>query len=391
MTVSQPALQPTPEQDQPILELHDVRKIFGNRGLFGNNTGNTVTAVDGVSLHIRRGETLGLVGETGSGKSTIGRIVLRLDEPTSGQIIFDGEDLTKLPVREMRRRRRHIQMVFQDPFGSLDPRMTVGDLVAEPMIVHGTARSDIPGRTKQILKQVGLDPRMTERYPHEFSGGQRQRIGVARALVLDPSLLILDEPVSALDVSIQAQILNMLRSIQRETDIAYLFIAHDLAVVRHISDRVAVLYLGRIVETAPRDKLYAMPRHPYTISLLSAVPVPDPDVERQRKRVELHGEISSGTAIPTGCRFHPRCFRARFIATQQDIPTIPNGGEQLARQCVESDPVLASAPGDDEHSAACHFPLSNTELATVMGMRIGDGSEPASNVHANSQTQEHNS
>ena len=366
-----------------------MRKVFGSRGLFGNNTGHTVTAVDGVSLHIRRGETLGLVGETGSGKSTIGRIVLRLDEPTSGQILFGGEDLAKLPVREMRRRRQHIQMVFQDPFGSLDPRMTVGELVAEPMIVHGTPRAEIPLRIERILKQVGLDPRMRERYPHEFSGGQRQRIGVARALVLDPSLLILDEPVSALDVSIQAQILNMLRSIQRETDIAYLFIAHDLAVVRHISDRVAVLYLGRIVETAPRDKLYAMPRHPYTISLLSAVPVPDPDLERQRKRVELHGEISSGTAIPTGCRFHPRCFRARFIAAQQDVSTISFGNEQLARQCVESDPALVSAGGDGEHSAACHFPLSSTELATVMGMRVGD--EQSSNGRANSQTQEHNS
>lgn len=388
MTVVQPAPQPASEQDESILELRDVRKVFGGRGLFGNNTGNAVTAVDGVSLHIRRGETLGLVGETGSGKSTIGRIVLRLDEPTSGQIIFGGEDLAKLPVREMRRRRRHIQMVFQDPFGSLDPRMTVDELIAEPMIVHGTPRAEIPLRMERILKQVGLDPRMSERYPHEFSGGQRQRIGVARALVLDPSLLILDEPVSALDVSIQAQILNMLRSIQRETDIAYLFIAHDLAVVRHISDRVAVLYLGRIVETAPRDKLYAMPRHPYTISLLSAVPVPDPDIERQRKRVELHGEISSGTAIPTGCRFHPRCFRARFIATQQDVATTAVGNEPLARQCVESDPALVSAGGDDEHSLACHFPLSSTELATVMGMRIGD--KPASNDHANSPIQEDN-
>ncbi|MFY0613776.1 MAG: ABC transporter ATP-binding protein [Hyphomicrobiaceae bacterium] len=385
MTVSQPA----PAQDEQILELRDVRKVFGGRGLFGNSTGHAVTAVDGVSLHIRRGETLGLVGETGSGKSTIGRIVLRLDDPTSGQILFGGEDLAKLPVREMRRRRQHIQMVFQDPFGSLDPRMTVGELVAEPMIVHGTPRAEIPFRIERILKQVGLDPRMSERYPHEFSGGQRQRIGVARALVLDPSLLILDEPVSALDVSIQAQILNMLRSIQRETDIAYLFIAHDLAVVRHISDRVAVLYLGRIVETAPRDKLYAMPRHPYTISLLSAVPVPDPDIEQQRKRVELHGEISSGTAIPTGCRFHPRCFRARFIARQQDISTISVGNEPLARQCVESDPALVSAGGDDGHSLACHFPLSSTELAAVMGMRIGD--ESASNVHANSAIQEDNS
>jgi len=353
-----------------ILSLHNVTKTFGGIGLFGNRRENSVTAVDGVSLHIRRGETLGLVGETGSGKSTIGRVVLRLEDPTSGRIVFNGEDIANLPVRDMRRRRQHMQMVFQDPYGSLDPRMTVGDLVAEPMIVHGTPRAEIPQRIEQIFKQVGLDPRMTERYPHEFSGGQRQRIGVARALVLDPSLLILDEPVSALDVSIQAQILNMLRSIQRETNIAYLFIAHDLAVVRHISDRVAVLYLGRIVETAPRDKLYAMPRHPYTISLLSAVPVPDPDLERQGKRVELHGEISSGTAVPTGCRFHPRCFRARQMAARLDVATVPAAGETLPRSCVQDDPVLATTDGDDEHSAACHFPLSNDERATVMGMPI---------------------
>ncbi len=369
------ANQSKPKSDEMILELQGVSKVFGSRGMFGKQAGNAVTAVDGVSLHIRRGETLGLVGETGSGKSTIGRIVMRLDDPTTGKIIFGGEDLATLPVREMRRRRQHIQMVFQDPYGSLDPRMTVGQLIAEPMIVHGVLRAEIPGRTESIMKHVGLDPRMAERYPHEFSGGQRQRIGVARALVLDPTLLILDEPVSALDVSIQAQILNMLRSIQADTNIAYLFIAHDLAVVRHISDRVAVLYLGRIVETAPRDKLYAMPRHPYTISLLSAVPVPDPDLERQRKRVELHGEISSGTAIPSGCRFHPRCFRARFMASQPQLATVAVGSEQLPVQCVESDPLLVAGSDDDEHSAACHFPLSSAELATVMG--TGGGSDGA--------------
>ncbi|MGI9478284.1 MAG: ABC transporter ATP-binding protein [Hyphomicrobiaceae bacterium] len=368
----------TAETGQPsgetVLSIDDVTKTFGGMRFLGRTHGSTVIAVDGVSLTIRRGETLGLVGETGSGKSTIGRVVMRLEDPTSGSIILNGEDITKLPLGEMRRRRQHVQMVFQDPYGSLDPRMTVGELIAEPMVVHGTPRREIPERLARILQQVGLDPRMAERYPHEFSGGQRQRIGVARALVLSPDLLILDEPVSALDVSIQAQILNMLRRIQRETSLAYLFIAHDLAVVRHISDRVAVLYLGRIVETAPRDKLYGMPRHPYTVSLLSAVPVPNPEVERQRKRVELHGEISSGTAVPSGCRFHPRCFRARLIAKRSEVATTSQSGEPLPEMCVGQDPHLAAASGDREHEVACHYPLGQDEVMELTGVPASIGS-----------------
>ncbi|MEZ5818587.1 MAG: ABC transporter ATP-binding protein [Hyphomicrobiaceae bacterium] len=355
--------QPLAETENAILELDNVTKVFESAGFLGRKPSHAVRAVDGVSLRIDRGETLGLVGETGSGKSTIGRLVLRLEDPTSGHIAFEGTDITGLGTRQVRKLRQRMQMVFQDPYGSLDPRMTVRDLIAEPMIVHGAPAAEIPARLEQIMLQVGLNPRMADRYAHEFSGGQRQRIGVARALVLDPSLLVLDEPVSALDVSIQAQILNMLRDIQRTRNIAYLFIAHDLAVVRHISHRVAVLYLGRIVETGPRDEIYERPRHPYTVSLLSSVPVPDPDMERRRNRIVLHGEISSGTAVPAGCRFHPRCFRARMIAAQGKGPTIERAGAVLPVRCVEDDPPLS---GEGTHQAACHFPLAPQETVDIL-------------------------
>ena len=264
--------------------------------------------MDDVSLEIRRGETLGLVGESGCGKSTVGRAILRLYQPTAGRIVFDGQDITNLKEAELRPLRRRMQMVFQDPFASLNPRHSVGRIVGEPLRVHGVAsRKEASTRVGALLEIVGLPRDAATRYPHEFSGGQRQRIGLARSLALNPDFIVCDEPVSALDVSIQAQIINLLESLQRDFDLTYLFIAHDLAVVRHISDRIAVMYLGAIVEISPSDELYANPLHPYTISLLSAVPIPDPEVEARREHIVLGGEVPSSLSPPSGCVFHPRC------------------------------------------------------------------------------------
>ncbi len=337
---------------RPLLRVSNLAKTFGTGGGVLSR-GTVVRAVDGVSFSINAGETLGLVGETGSGKSTLGRLVLKLIEPTSGTIEFDGVDVTDLKGRKARALRAQMQMVFQDPFGSLDPRMTVADLIREPMQVHGYGGDEIRGRLESTMRQVGIDPRMGARYPHEFSGGQRQRIGIARALVLDPKLLVLDEPVSALDVSIQAQILNLLQAIQLRTGIAFLFIAHDLAVVRHISHRVAVMYLGRIAELAPRQSLYEAPRHPYTRALLSAVPVPDPVKERAKRRIPLYGEIGSAASMPGGCSFHPRCFRARQVARQPGTAAEAWSGESLPTACIHEVPAFASPHG--EHLVACHF------------------------------------
>jgi oligopeptide transport system ATP-binding protein len=292
-----------------LVEVRNLKKYFPiTRGLiFQRHTGD-VKAVDGLSLTIRKGETLGLVGESGCGKSTTGRTILQLERPTEGEVLFDGHDLVALKGEELRRMRRHFQMIFQDPYASLNPRMTVGDIIGEPLEIHQLTRgAKTRDRVQELLQIVGLNPGFVSRYPHEFSGGQRQRIGIARALAVNPAFIVCDEPVSALDVSIRAQVLNLLQSLQQQFGLTYLFIAHDLAVVRHISDRVAVMYLGKIVELADRDRLYADPQHPYTRALLSAVPIPSPKIERKRERIILLGDAPSPANPPPGCHFHTRC------------------------------------------------------------------------------------
>ena len=295
--------------DDVILEVRDLVKHFAiGGGVLGGKQG-VVKAVDGVSFAIRRGETLGLVGESGCGKTTTGRCILQLERPTSGQIVFEGRELTGLDQSALRPVRRRMQVIFQDPYSSLNPRMTIGQIIDEPLYVHGIVpeRRARAARVKDLLSRAGLLPAMAERYPHELSGGQRQRVGIARALAMEPSLIVCDEPVSALDVSIQAQIINLLEDLQAELGLTYLFVAHDLSVVRHISDRVAVMYLGRIVEITDRKSLYEDPQHPYTRALLSAVPIPDPVVEEGREHIVLGGEVPSPLNPPSGCVFHPRC------------------------------------------------------------------------------------
>ena len=300
----------TRTQDNVLVEVNNLKMHFPvTSGLLFQREVAQVKAVDDISFSIQKGETLGLVGESGCGKTTAGRCILQLYKPTAGEVIFEGTDLTKLGGRQMRHMRRQMQIIFQDPFSSLNPRMTAGDIIGEPLVVHGLVKNGEQKREKvrELLENVGLHPYMADRFPHEFSGGQRQRIGVARALSVDPKLIVCDEPVSALDVSIQAQVINLLEDLQKQYDLTFLFIAHDLSVVRHISDRVAVMYLGKIVEIADRNEIYQNPLHPYTKALLSAVPIPDPVVDAQRERIILSGEVPSPLNPPRGCVFHPRC------------------------------------------------------------------------------------
>ena len=318
---------------EPLLRVEDLRVHFPvTQGVVFKRQIGSVKAVDGVSFDLFPGETLGLVGESGCGKSTTALALLRMLEPTAGRIVFSGRDITVLSQREMRPLRREIQMVYQDPFGSLNPRMKVRDIVGEPLVVHGLAkdRRAYRDRVAELIERVGLLPDMGDRYPHEFSGGQRQRIGIARALALEPSLIICDEAVSALDVSIQAQIVNLFKDLQEELGIAYLFIAHDLSVVRHISHRVAVMYLGQIVEIATHEELFSEPRHPYTQALLDAVPVPDPEIEADREHQLVRGEVPSVTEPPSGCRFHPRCPKVLDRCGRDEPLLGKNGGRAVA-------------------------------------------------------------
>jgi len=329
----------TTVSSSPLLEVRDLTKHFPIRsGILQRVTGQ-VRAVDGVSFSIAAGETLALVGESGSGKTTTGRAVLRLIEPTAGKIWFDGVDLLSLRGESLRRMRRRMQIVFQDPYGSLNPRMTVGAAIREGLIVHRLAEgAAAERRVAQLLEEVGLQPGFASRYPHEFSGGQRQRIGIARALAVEPSFIVCDEPVSALDVSVQAQVINLLRDLQRDRGLAYLFIAHDLAVVSHMADRVAVMYLGRIVEIAPRKSLFAMPTMPYTQALLSAIPVPDPTTKRQR--LLLPGDPPSPSNPPTGCVFHPRCpHPARDAACARIVPPLEEKAPGHFAACIKQPPT----------------------------------------------------
>ena len=337
-----PAARDT-DADAPLLRTENLKVHFPiTEGVVFERRVGDVRAVDGVSLDVRRGETLGLVGESGCGKSTFARAVIRLVDATEGRILFDGTDVTQLSGTPLRRMRRRMQMIFQDPYASLNPRMTIGSMLAEPLRVHQLARGRAAAkRVQQLVEIVGLPRNAINRYPHEFSGGQRQRAGIARALAVQPEFIAADEAVSALDVSIQAQIVNLLADLQREFNLTYLFIAHDLSVVRHISDRIAVMYLGEVVELSPARALYEQPLHPYTIALVSAVPIPDPKVESRRKRMILRGDVPSPANPPSGCRFHTRCWLRRELGDPE--------------RCVAESPALRQLDAGSGHSVACHF------------------------------------
>ena len=323
------------KQNNKIIDVKNLKMYFEqNTGLFSKKK-KKIRAVDDISFFINKGETLGLVGESGCGKTTTGQCILQLYDITSGEIIFKNENLAKLSSIQKRKIRRHMQLIFQDPFASLDPRMTAGEIIGEPLIVHDLVeKNNYQEKVNELLNMVELEESMSERYPHEFSGGQRQRIGIARALAVRPDFIVCDEAVSALDVSIQAQIINLLIKLKNDHDLTYLFIAHDLSVVRNISDRVAVMYLGKIVEITSSDELYSNPKHPYTISLLSAVPIPDPEIELKRQRIQIEGDVPSPINPPSGCPFHTRCFKAEDI-------------------CKKEVPLLKSL--DDNHMVSCHL------------------------------------
>jgi peptide/nickel transport system ATP-binding protein len=333
----------------PLVRVTGLKKYFPiTQGILFQRHVGDVHAVDGVDLEVYPGETLGLVGETGCGKSTLARVVMRLFDATDGTIEFEGRDVTRVRGNELRAMRRDMQMIFQDPYASLNPRKTVGSIIGAPYRLHKTvSRDKVKGEVQELMEQVGLNPEHYNRYPHEFSGGQRQRIGVARALALRPKLIVCDEPVSALDVSIQAQMLNLLDDLQDEFHLTYLFIAHDLSVVKHVSDRVAVMYLGKIVEMADGDTLYRTPKHPYTGALLSAVPVADPELAKQKQRIILEGDVPSPIDPPSGCRFHPRCPKAQFPRCKEEVPELH-----------------PEYPGQ---FAACHYPLEDPIIASIDG------------------------
>ncbi len=328
-----------PSQNDVLMDIRGLKVHFPIRGGLLGQTVASVKAVDGVDLQVQRGEVLGLVGESGCGKSTLGRAVLQLIKPTAGTVMFDGEELTTMGTGKLRRKRADMQMVFQDPYSSLDPRFTVGSVISEPLNNFNFGnREQTDERVRYVLRVVGMSPNILNRYAHEFSGGQRQRIGIARALALNPKFIVADEPISALDVSIQAQVLNLLADLQTEFNLTYMFIAHNLSAIKHISTRVAVMYLGHIVEIGPADEIYTNPQHPYTIALLSASPYPDPDMEKTRKRIILTGDVPSPVNPPSGCPFHPRCWKAQAI-------------------CREQFPPIEVKPGTSAlHTAACHFP-----------------------------------
>jgi oligopeptide transport system ATP-binding protein len=354
-----PQVSPAATPGKELIQVENLKVYFPILGGILQTVRGHVRAVDDISFEIRRGETLGLVGESGCGKTTTGRAIIRLRDVTAGRVRFDGEDLSGMSRGDLRRMRRRMQIIFQDPYGSLNPRMTVGSIIAEPIETHNLARGAAKdARVKELLRLVGLNPNYTNRYPHEFSGGQRQRIGVARSLAVEPEFIVCDEPISALDVSIQAQVLNLLIELREQFGLTYLFIAHDLSVVRHISDRVGVMYLGKLVEIGPPSAIYETPAHPYSRALLSAVPIPDPKAERRRKRVILTGDVPSPANPPSGCRFHTRCWLYERLGRPEN--------------CREVEPELRVVGND--HRAACHY--AEEALKSDVGVaRVGDEEE----------------